>query len=185
MPRPLPVFVNPQLAHLAEKVPLGDAWVYAPRCIAAASGPEVRCYTRSGLDWTSRFGAVPAALAGLNLEGALIDGEIVVLDEHGRSDFDALRASADRAVLYAFDLLAHQGRDLRALPLLDRKVRLRELLVKAPKGAPLLYAAHMADGVKLYETVCRLRLEGIVAKRADQPYRSGPGRDCLKVKCPD
>jgi len=190
MPRPLPAFVPPQLARLAERVPLGESWVYelkhdGYRCIAAASGPDVRCYTRTGNDWTGRFGAVPAALAALKLDGALIDGEIVVLDEHGRSDFAALQGSGGKgAVLYAFDLLAHRGKDLRGRPLLDRKERLRQLLGRAPKGLPLLYAAHMADGPALFDMVCRLNLEGIVAKRADRPYRAGLGPDWLKVKCP-
>jgi bifunctional non-homologous end joining protein LigD len=86
MPKRLPAFTEPQLATLAERVPVGQQWLFeikldGYRTVTAADGKDVRCYSRSGLDWTDRFGAVPAAIAKLGLKGALLDGEIVVLDD--------------------------------------------------------------------------------------------------------
>jgi bifunctional non-homologous end joining protein LigD len=186
----LPAFVSPQIPKPADRVPIGDAWVYelkydGYRIIAATNRSEVRLYNRRGLDWTARFDAISAALGDLKLPGVLLDGEVCALDAKGRSSFSALRAGADKLVYVVFDLLAEHGKDLRPTVLLDRKDRLRQLVERAPKGAPLLYVGPAAsDGERMFQNLCSLGCEGIVAKRADRPYLSGAGRDWIKVKCP-
>jgi bifunctional non-homologous end joining protein LigD len=186
----LPSFVPPQIPKPADRVPIGGAWVYelkydGYRIVAAANRAEVRLYNRRGLDWTARFDAIAAALGDLQLPGVLLDGEVCALDEKGRSSFPALRSGSGKLVYVVFDLLAEHSKDLRPTVLLDRKDRLRQLLERAPKSAPLLYAGHAAsDGERMFQSLRGLGCEGIVAKRADRPYLSGSGHDWIKVKCP-
>src|SRR5690606_6449280 len=144
--------------------------------------------TRSGLDWTAKFGkAVPAALAGLPVKEAILDGELVVEAGGGASEFSALQADlsagrTDRMILCLFDLLYLDGHDLRAAPLVERKAALGALLAGAP---PVLrYSEHFdEDGELVLRHACRLSLEGIVSKNRDASYRSGRGRDWIKSKC--
>lgn len=190
---PLPDFVAPALATLRAAPPAGDDWLHeikfdGYRLQARIDGSDLRLLTRSGLDWTARFGAaIPAALRALGAETALLDGEIVVEAHGGASDFSALQADlsagrADRFVFYLFDLLYLNGRDLRALPLIERKAMLELLLQVAP--APLRYSSHFPErGALVLRHACRLSLEGIISKRADAPYRSGRGRAWVKSKC--
>ena len=87
-------------------------------------------------------------------------------------------------MLYAFDLIEHDGNDLRDLPLIERKRRLAKLLGKAKRRA-IRYVEHLTgDGSTIFEHVCRMGREGIVSKRADAPYRTGPSKAWLKVKNP-
>lgn len=192
---PLPRFVEPCLATLQNKPPAGDQWLHEVkfdgyRLQARISGGKVRLYTRTGLDWTDRFGdRIAAALAALPCETALIDGEVVVLGKDGISSFSALQAALSDGettdlVFYAFDLLHLDGEDLRAEPLLARKERLEELLQAAAPDAPLRYSEHFAEpGQTMLRHACRMGLEGVVSKRAAAPYRSGRGRDWIKSKC--
>jgi bifunctional non-homologous end joining protein LigD len=119
-------------------------------------------------------------------QSLLIDGEAVIAREDGTPDFHALRGQrrGHEAVLYAFDLIEHDGDDLRDLPLIDRKRRLSKLLGRAKRRA-IQYNNHFTDdGPTVFEHVCRMGLEGIVSKRTDAPYRSGPSRTWLKCKNP-
>ena len=100
--------------------------------------------------------------------------------------FDALhrRHKATDAMLYAFDLLELNGKDLRPLPLVERKAKLTKLLVRSSAG--IAFNEHTDEnGATVFEHACKLGLEGIVSKRLTAPYRSGPSRDWLKVKNPD
>jgi bifunctional non-homologous end joining protein LigD len=148
----------------------------------------VSMLTRSGLDWTEKFGEiVPDAFRTLAVQDAIVDGELVVEGSGGASDFSALQADlsegrADRFVFYAFDLLYLDGMDLRATPLIDRKTALESLLTDAP--AELRYSAHFEeDGEMILRHACRLSLEGIISKVRDGAYKSGRGRDWVKSKC--
>ncbi|HEX8119299.1 MAG TPA: DNA ligase D, partial [Pyrinomonadaceae bacterium] len=146
--------------------------------------------TRNGHDWTPRFPAIAAALGALPVETAILDGEAVVEDEAGVSNFSALQdalsegRAADGAALYAFDLLYLDGSDLRGLPLEERKGALAAL-VRPEQGAGVLrLSEHIeADGEAVVRHACRLGLEGVVSKRRDRPYRSGRVEDWLKIKC--
>ncbi|KUL95178.1 DNA ligase [Bosea sp. WAO] len=192
---PLPRFVEPCLATLQDKPPAGEHWLHEVkfdgyRLQARVSGGKVRLLTRTGLDWTDRFGdRIAAALMALPCETALIDGEVVALGKDGISSFSALQAALSEGetanlVFYAFDLLHLNGEDLRAEPLLARKERLEELLQEAGPDAPLRYSEHFVEpGQTMLRHACRMGLEGVVSKRADAPYRSGRGRDWIKSKC--
>lgn len=191
----LPRFVEPCLATLQDKPPVGEAWLHEVkfdgyRLQARISAGKVRLLTRTGLDWTERFGErIIDALAALPCETALIDGEVVALGENGISSFSALQAalSEERTanlVFYAFDLLHLDGENLRSEPLLARKERLEELLKTAGPDSPMRYSEHFIEpGQTMLRHACRMGLEGVVSKRADAPYRSGRGRDWVKSKC--
>ncbi|WP_029005457.1 DNA ligase D [Azorhizobium doebereinerae] len=189
----LPRFVPPALARLVAKPPVGRRWLHeikfdGYRLQARISGGKLRLLTRSGLDWTERFGPkVAQALLALPLRTALIDGELVVEGGSGASDFSALQADlsegrSDRFIFYAFDLLYLDGIDLTGARLCDRKAALQRLLAGAD---PLLrFSGDFGDdGALILRHACRLSLEGIVSKLADAPYRSGRTGDWVKSKC--
>lgn len=188
-----PAFVAPQLATLAETAPDGDGWVHeikfdGYRVIAAVGGGKARIYTRKGLDWTEKFKPIVWPLADLPCRSALIDGEAVVRDGEGRSDFgrlqDAIAEGKGEIVYYAFDLLSLDGEDLRRKPLVDRKARLAKLLDGQPAGGPIFYSDHVVGhGAETFARACEMNLEGIISKRADAPYRSERTKGWLKVKC--
>lgn len=191
---PAPKFVEPALATLVDETPRGDGWLFEVkfdgyRAISAVSGDRATIFTRSGLDWTHRYPSIARALGGLGLDGALLDGEIVAVDAEGRTDFSTLHRALERGgtadlSYFVFDLLADGGKSLRDKPLEDRKRRLQALLGTAGRTGPVFFTDHVeGDGAAMLETLCRSGYEGLIAKRADAPYRSGRGRSWLKVKC--
>jgi bifunctional non-homologous end joining protein LigD len=115
----------------------------------------------------------------------MIDGEATVIGSDGLSQFDRLRTrdGGRAAILYAFDLIQHQGADLRQLPLIDRKQTLYKLIRNCKAG--MLYSEDIAEeGQVVFAHACELGAEGIVSKRIDSPYRSGPHPAWVKVKNP-
>lgn len=191
----LPETIDPELATLVDSAPAGDDWVHeikldGYRILARLDRREVTLLTRSGKDWSERMPALRAALGELDVDGAFIDGELVALNEKGVSDFQALQNSLrdgrdEALVYYAFDLLFDGDEDLREQPLLDRKSRLRELLEQSAQALAgrVRFSAHVVGhGQQFFENAAKLGLEGTIAKRAQSPYRSGRGRDWLKVK---
>jgi bifunctional non-homologous end joining protein LigD len=192
---PLPAFgkVGLQLATSVDRVPTHGDWVYelkydGYRAIATLDDGEVRLASRSGKDWTDQFATVAEALSHVRAKTAVFDGEIAYVMEDGRTDFqmlqNALTRSADsgRLVYFVFDLLHYDGVDLTSEPLEVRKDRLRTIL--AGEGPPLKMADHVrGNGEAFFAEVCKMGLEGIIAKRADRPYRAGRGADWVKVKC--
>jgi bifunctional non-homologous end joining protein LigD len=185
-------FVAPCIPSLADKPPAGPDWVHeikhdGYRLIVRRDGKAVRLFTRRGHDWTDRYPAIAAAAAKLRARSFTLDGEAVVSGPDGVAVFDALhrRHKAADAMLYAFDLLELNGKDLRPLPLGERKDRLQRLLLSR-KLAGIAFNEHIySDGATVFRHACKLGLEGIVSKRLNAPYRSGPSRDWLKVKNPD
>ena len=163
------------------------------RMRAACQGGAPILYSRKGLDFTESFPEIARAIKAIPFEGVILDGELVVLNESGHPSFNKLQARAklgareakraaieSPATLYVFDLLAFEGYDLRKLPLIKRKEILQKIL---PPTGPLRYSEHFAkNGEALYEQVVNLGLEGIVAKKADSPYRSGRSSDWLKIR---
>lgn len=191
----LPGFVAPSLATLSDKAPESGNWIHeikfdGYRIQARLEDGKVRLLTRKGLDWTAKFPRIAAAVAALPAETALIDGELVVNDEHGVSSFSALQQAlksgkdADMAY-YVFDLMHLNGDDLRPLPLTHRKAALRKLIGKKSDG-PLQFSESIEEpGPLLIKHACKLGLEGIISKRADAGYHSGRGHDWIKTKCSD
>jgi bifunctional non-homologous end joining protein LigD len=191
MAKPLPAgLIVPARPMPASKPPSGPDWVHEVkhdgyRLIVRRDGPTVRLYTRNGYDWTMRLPAIAAAAARIKAKSFTIDGEAVVLGPAGLSRFDELRRrdAAHSAMLYAFDLIEHDGQDLRDHPFLDRKAALARML----RGTEthILFNEHVAgDGPTVFEHACRLGAEGIVSKKVDGTYRSGPCPVWIKVRNP-
>ncbi len=193
---PLPDFVKPCLATLADKAPDSGNWIHeikfdGYRLQARLDHGKVALLTRNGLDWTKKFPALAKAVMALKVDQALIDGELVVEDPEGVSSFSLLQQELtsgrqDRLVFYAFDLLHLDGADLRKQPLLERKDALAALLKSAPSGGAIRLSESIDEaGSVLLKHACRMHLEGIISKRSDAPYRSGRGHDWLKTKYTD
>jgi bifunctional non-homologous end joining protein LigD len=188
-----PGFIEPALATLVSKPPVGPRWRHeikfdGYRLQARVRAGKVSFLTRSGLDWTARFGrALADAVRALPAVEAIMDGELVVEDLAGRSDFGLLQGALKAGDtgplrLYLFDLVYIDGRDLRGAPLSARQDRLKELLGDA-RGPVRFSEAFDDPGAIVLQHACRLSLEGIVSKAIDEPYRSGRTGIWLKSKC--
>ncbi|RUW27710.1 DNA ligase D [Mesorhizobium sp. M4B.F.Ca.ET.215.01.1.1] len=187
----LPTFRPVQLATLVDVVPAGDRWLHEMkydgyRILVAVGSGQARAYTRSGLDWSHRFPSILLETSKLKVGSALIDGEAVVVDANGRSNFQALQNALKGAPstidFYAFDLLQLDGEDLTRRPLLDRKEKLQAIL--PAKNPVLRYSDHiLGRGEELLERFCAAGLEGVVSKLADSPYVAARGGNWLKIKC--
>lgn len=184
-------FIAPQLATLVDHPPSGEDWVHeikfdGYRTQAHVGGGKVRLITRSGKVWTEKYPTVAKALAKLKTD-AIIDGEIVWLDDKGRSNFQMLQNAlkekkSARLVYYVFDLLEEEGKNLTSLPLIARKDRLRKLVKGL--GTTVRFSDHFRGvGEEMMATSCRHDLEGVVSKRVDATYVSGRGPDWVKSKC--
>jgi bifunctional non-homologous end joining protein LigD len=150
-------------------------------------GALVKVWSRRGADFTDRFPAIAEAVHGLAYDSALIDGEAVVFQDDGRSDFHALltKQGSAQASFVAFDLLRLDGDDLRQRPLEKRREALLRLVAKR-RGEAILFSEALAEGgAVVFAKACELGLEGIVSKRAGSFYKSGPSRNWLKTKNPD
>lgn len=188
----LPAFIPPALATLQTAPPGGPNWTHeikfdGYRLQARIDGETVQLLTRSGLDWTARFGpAITSALQTLPVKSAILDGEVVVETATGASDFSALQADlsagrSDRFLLYLFDLMHLNGHDTTKLPQYHRFDLLKATVAKAD---PLRLSHPFNDAGALVLThACRLSLEGIVSKKCDEPYRSGRNKAWIKSKC--
>ncbi|HET9448207.1 MAG TPA: DNA ligase D, partial [Steroidobacteraceae bacterium] len=190
---PFPDFIEPCLAVLRPAAPAGADWLHEIKLDGYRTQAHIRSgratmYTRRGYDWTDRFSHIVDILRALPAKQAVLDGEVVVLDERGASDFyrlqeDLARRRSERLTYFAFDLLYLDGFDLRAAPLVDRKQLLAELL-REVSGARVRLSEHIeANGLAVFERACTMRLEGIVSKQRDSPYRSGRQELWLKSKC--
>jgi bifunctional non-homologous end joining protein LigD len=196
---PLPDFVPVSLATLYGTAPSGAEWLHeikydgyrmeARLDHGQLDHDQVRLLTRKQQDWTHRFKPIAAAVAALPAETALIDGEIVVEDDNGISNFSLLQtdlkdARSDRFVYYVFDLLYVDGRDLTGEPLTARKAALANLLQRNGAGGTIRYAGHFDEpGPLILKHACAMGLEGIVSKRRNAPYRSGRTDNFVKSKC--
>ena len=188
----MPDFIAPQLCETLERPPSADGWIHeikldGYRIQMRIENGEVMLKTRKGLDWTAKYPAIAASAA--NLPDAIIDGEICALDENGAPDFAALQAAlsegkTDALVYFAFDLLFEGSKDLRELPLTERKKRLQTLLSDAGEDPRLRFVEHFeTGGDAVLRSACRLSLEGIVSKQANAPYQSGRTETWAKSKC--
>jgi len=194
-----PSAVKLMLAETGEKAFSDPAWVFelkydGYRVLAAREQGASHLVYRKGSDATAIYPDVARALSALPFGDLVIDGEIVVLDAEGRPSFQRLQRRAQQrrttdiqraalelpATFYAFDLVAFEGFDLRPLPLVERKRLLQMLL---PRAGPVRYVDHIPEqGEAFYDEVSRLKLEGLIAKRADSPYKAGRSPHWLKLR---
>lgn len=191
----MPARIEPQLATATER-PAADPkkWLHeikldGYRTMAHIADGATRLITRSGLDWTKRYGTLPMSFRRLPCSEAIIDGEIVVLDDKGISRFaalqDALAGGHDRQlVFYAFDLVFLNGWDLRKVTLGQRKALLEKLLAgQIDARSAIQYSDHVGgDGGQFFESVSEMGLEGIVSKQLSAPYVSGRTHSWTKTK---
>ncbi|OAP35323.1 ATP-dependent DNA ligase [Sinorhizobium glycinis] len=190
---PSPGFIEPCHPTLKKRPPNGSDWLHeikfdGYRAQLHVHGGEVTIYSRTGLDWTREFRPIATAAKALADHDAVMDGEATVFGKTGLPDFQALRrelskGSSARLTFQAFDLLYMDGYDLRGVPLIERKRVLRQLI--GDRGGAIAYVDHLDidEGAQVYEHACMMRLEGIVSKRKDAPYRSGRQELWTKTKC--
>lgn len=190
-----PTSFSPQLATLASAPPAGDGWFHelkfdGYRILAFLHGGRVKLITRNGKDWTKRFAPVADAAAELPVSQAILDGEIVALNDQGVSDFQRLQnalksGDADSLAYYVFDLPYCNGYDLTGAPLSDRKEVLAAVLNPGARDDGVIrYSDHIVgSGEAALKEACNMAREGIVCKRTDAPYEQARSRSWLKVKC--
>ena len=178
---------EPMLATPADAVPRGPDWLFEVkwdgyRALAYVRGGECTLRSRRKNDLTARFPAVAKAIAAaVKSPHCVLDGEVCALDEDGRPSFSAMQQGVQSLVFYAFDVLEVEGEELLELPLVERHERLAQLLDRRSRTVRL--SDSFDDGDALFEAAQEQRLEGIVAKQADSPYRPGRRtREWLKIK---
>jgi bifunctional non-homologous end joining protein LigD len=190
---PMPDGLKPQLATLTAAAPAGPEWVHeikydGYRLFARMERGKVRLITRNGLDWTAKFPELAQAFARLPVDSALIDGELVCLASDGTTNFSDLQdaianGKTGKLHFFAFDLLYRDGWELTGATLEDRKAALAEIILPQAQGM-LRYSDHQAgNGPAFFHEACKHKLEGILSKRRDAPYRPGRGSSWLKIKC--
>ena len=189
---PLPAKLTPQLATLAAGAPTSGDWSWeikldGYRLMARVDGKAVRLITRGGHDWSAKMPGLVEAVRGLSLQSAWLDGEIVVMGKTGMPDFNALQNAFDRSrpegiVYFLFDVPYFEGYDLRAVPLVERRQLLQQLLAEHPDEHLRFSADFDADAASILESARRMGLEGVIAKRKDAPYESRRTETWLKLK---
>jgi bifunctional non-homologous end joining protein LigD len=186
----LPSFRAPQLAMLASHAPRGEDWLHeikfdGYRCIASVAGGRVRLYSRSGLDWSTQFGALVPDFEQLDCRSALLDGEVIApgASVGAFAELQARLKHGGALLFMAFDLLALNGRELADEPLLARKEKLEALLASS-KLRSIRYSTHLRGHAdEIMDRVCAAGQEGIVSKLASAKYRSGRHSSWRKIKC--
>ena len=193
----MPAFLPPELASSVDQPPEGEEWLHELKLdgyriqihIDEKDGKRrTRLFTRKGLDWTHRMRDLAETAAELPVHAAILDGEVVVLDEKGLTSFADLQAAFDEGAAhpltyYAFDLLHLDGHNLRNLPLERRKTILEGLIQEHGEDG-LRYSSHLrANGGEMFRHACQMGTEGIVSKLATSTYRGERSRLWLKSKC--
>ena len=192
-----PSFVEPQLATLVDEPVDGPQWMFERkldgiRVIVVRDGDRISLCSRNRIDRSSTYPELVDAVAEQTPRRFVADGEVVAFDgdvtsfsrlqqRSGLTDPDEARASGIEVLLYLFDVMHVDGDDVTDLTLRERKTILRD---EVAFDDPLRFCPHRnAEGSAYLEDACRRGWEGLIAKRADKPYRSGRGRDWLKLKC--
>lgn len=188
----LPTQLKPELATLVDSAPEGQ-WSYeikfdGYRIMARIDHDQVQLFTRNGHDWTHKLPQQAAALAALGLESAWLDGEMVVANEQGVPDFQALQNAFEAGrsgniLYYLFDLPYLNGVDLREVPVEERRAALATVL--GSHEQPLLRFSEAFDETPdaLLNSACQMQMEGLIGKRLGSPYVSRRSGDWIKLKC--
>jgi len=187
----LPAKLAPQLATLSPTLPPGTGWIIETkfdgyRILARISDARVTLFTRNGHDWSRKLRSLAAEIEKLDISEGWLDGEIVVLRD-GMPDFNALQNAIDghrndAIVYFAFDLPYWEGRDLRNLPLVQRRAKLATLIGNRTERVRFSEAFDAPPG-QMFQAACQLGLEGLMFKRGDSPYVSARTQSWLKAKC--
>ena len=190
----IPAFIAPQLAKLVDRPPNGDGWGHelkldGYRLLLRVENGKATLKTRKGLDWTTKFPEI--ADTAKALPDCMLDGEVCALNDRGVPSFSALQGAlsdedTEALVFFVFDMLFARHEDLRGMPLVDRKERLKELLDEQPKkfGNRIRYLEHVITaGEDVLASACKLDMEGIVSKRLDAGYSSDRNGSWQKAKC--
>jgi bifunctional non-homologous end joining protein LigD len=186
---PFPGFVQPALATAIERVPTGERWIHeikfdGYRVQVHLANEAVKVYTRRGYDWTKRFKKVADDAWHIKAASAIIDGEIVVPAADGTTDFSVLqnelKGTSQKIMLVAFDLLYLNGRDLRKLPLHQRKTELKKIVARTEVQ---FSESFEIDGGEMLAHACKVGLEGVVSKVRDSTYPIGRGNNWVKKTC--
>ncbi|MBA2650026.1 MAG: DNA ligase D [Legionella sp.] len=191
-PEAFPQIIHPQLATLVNKAPEGDAWLHeikfdGYRILAFIENKKVILRSRNNIEWTKELLPVAHALEKVTSKNLILDGEVVLLDEQGKSDFQLLQNTikanqSSKFIYYIFDILYYDTYNLMRLPLLQRKEILRALLPE--KNPTLFYSDHIINGGEfIFNHSCELALEGIISKKVDSLYETKRSKSWLKVKC--
>ncbi|MBR0946465.1 MULTISPECIES: non-homologous end-joining DNA ligase [Bradyrhizobium] len=186
---PFPGFVEPALASSIEKVPSGARWIHeikfdGYRVQVHLANEAVKVFTRRGHDWTNRFKKVADDAWHIKAGSAIVDGEVVAPAADGTTDFSVLqnelKGRSTSIVLVAFDLLYLNGRDLRKVPLYQRKTELKKIV----DGTEIQFSESFElEGREMFEHACKVGLEGVVSKVRDSVYASGRGSNWVKKTC--
>jgi bifunctional non-homologous end joining protein LigD len=192
-----PDYIQLQLATPVSTPPQGEDWIHeikydGYRILCRLAAGQARLFSRNGKEWTDRFPEIAEAASRIPIGTAFLDGEIAVVDQHGRTEFQALQnilqgQKTGRLVYFVFDIPFCDGYDVTQTPLIKRKeLLLKKLLYLKPSTyeSRLLYADHiLGQGEAVFRNACRLGLEGIVSKRADSRYEHKRSKSWQKVKC--
>lgn len=190
----IPDLIQLQLTTLVNEVPEGDDWLHeikfdGYRSLCRINHGQVNFFTREGKDWTDRFGALAEAAAELPVSQALLDGEVVVVEKDGSTNFQTLQGALSTKETHllsycVFDVPYLNGYDLTQVPLLVRKETLAGMLETVRRNGRVRFSDHViGQGKAFYQKACQHALEGVISKRKDSRYRPGRGRDWLKIKC--
>jgi len=190
----MPETLSPQLATLVDAPPASaEDWLFEVkfdgyRLLARVEGKDIRLITRNGNDWTHKLQPLRAELAKLKLPSGWYDGEIVVHDDNGRPDFGLLQNAFDEdhpgdIVYFLFDLPFHNGRDLRDVPLEQRRALLEAVLKERANDTIRFSTALNAPPQDMIAAACQMGLEGIIGKRKDSPYTARRSGTWIKLKC--
>lgn len=186
MPQPF----TPELATLVDKAPKGREWLHEVkfdgyRILAFKKGKNVRLFSRNQKEWTKQFKTIVDEIKTLPITNAILDGEVVMIDENQIPSFQLLQKELKslnntKAIYYAFDLIYYDKHDIRSLPLIERKELLKPLLI-TPN---IYYSDHIIGaGDNFYNQACAIGLEGIISKLKDSQYVNKRSKSWLKIKC--
>jgi bifunctional non-homologous end joining protein LigD len=182
-------FIHPCQPIVAKQPPSGSGWAHelkhdGYRLQIHVRDGRVRLYTINGADWSKRYPLIAESVAYIQ-SSVILDAEVVWLDSDGVAQFDALhsRVNDAAATALAFDILMHNGDDVRRRPFAERKAMLRKVLQRTRRGIQYVEYTE-GDGVEMFKAICTLGLEGIVSKKRNAPYKSGPSKTWLKIKNP-
>jgi bifunctional non-homologous end joining protein LigD len=190
---PLPDFIPPQLATLVKEPPTGSGWLHelkfdGYRMLCHLNRGKLHFWSRNAKDWTEKFSSLEKPLKKLPVTTAILDGEVVVVDQTGRSSFQKLQQSMKGApaafIFQIFDVIYLDGYSLTRTPLRERKELLQKLLGPDHSKGQLRYSDHVeGNGAQFFRQACEYGIEGIVSKLADSPYESTRNKNWLKIKC--